>query len=85
MMPSAQLRGPTKDAAKKKVYVVRRNKNNEPEMVNLLNILEKGDMSQNVNLRDGDAIYLTSSGRLEFSRDIAPIISSLYMVTRWNR
>ena len=77
--------GPTKDAAKKKVYVVRRNNNNQPELVNLLNILVKGDMRQNVNLHDGDAIYLTSSGRLEFSRDIAPLISSLYMINRWDK
>ena len=77
--------GPTKEAAKKNIYVVRRDQPGKATRLNLLKILEKGDMRENISLGDGDAIYLTSNGRLEFSRDIAPIISSIYMVTQWGK
>ena len=76
--------GFTKDAAKKKVFLVRRNKPNEAITVNLNNILKKGDLSQNYTLAEGDLLYLTSNGRIDFSRDIMPFVSAAYMVDRIN-
>lgn len=76
--------GFTKDAAKKKVFLVRRNNPDEPIQLNLNDILKKGDLSQNHVLEEGDLLYLTSNGRIDFSRDVMPFISGAYMVDRIN-
>lgn len=70
----------TRDAAKKKVYVIRKGETTTPIKVNLLNLLEKGDLSQNVPLHDGDIVYLTKNNRIDFAKDILPWISAAYQV-----
>ena len=72
--------GPTKDGAKRNVYVVRRSEPDKFQKLNLLNILKKGDMSQNVALNEGDAVFLTSNGRINFAQDILPFITASYYV-----
>ena len=72
--------GPTKDGAKRNVYIVRRSKPNEFQKVNLLAILKQGDYSQNVPLGEGDAVYLTSNGRINFATDIMPFITASYYI-----
>lgn len=67
--------GYTKDALKKKVYIIRKDSTNKPVAVNLLRLLREGDMSQNYLLHDGDAVYLAPNGRIDISRDILPFIS----------
>ncbi|SMC39218.1 polysaccharide biosynthesis/export family protein [Sporomusa malonica] len=74
----------TRDAAKKKVYVIRKEQTSTPLKVNLLNLLEKGDISQNVTLNDGDIVYLTKNNRIEFAKDILPWISAVYQVNEIN-
>ena len=77
--------GPTKDGAKRNVYVVRRSKPGEYQKVNLLAILKKGDQSQNVTLNEGDSVFLTSNGRINFAQDIMPFILAGYYVDALNR
>jgi len=72
--------GYTKDAAKKKVFLIHKNHKGEPIKINLNDLLKKGDTSQNNSLYEGDLLYLTSNGRIDFARDILPIISVAYMV-----
>lgn len=72
--------GPTKDGAKRNVYIVRRGKPNEYQKVNLLAILKKGDYSQNVPLGEGDVVYLTSNGRINFAADIVPFLTAAYYI-----
>ncbi len=72
--------GPTKDGAKRNVYIVRRSQPDTFQKVNLLAILKKGDMSQNVALNEGDAVFLTSNGRLNFASDVLPFITATYYV-----
>jgi len=74
--------GPTKDAAKRNVYVVQRNNPEKYRKINLLAILTKGDMSQNIALNEGDAVYLTSNNRIVFARDIQPLIVGAYYIDR---
>ncbi|MBP1763003.1 MAG: kpsD 1 [Firmicutes bacterium] len=75
----------TKDTAKKKVYLIRNGqKNTEPIIVNLLNIVKKGDMTQNYPLNNGDILFLDTNGRLDWGRDIAPIISSAYYISNFD-
>ena len=72
--------GPTKDGAKRNVYIVRRSQPDTFQKVNLLAILKKGDMSQNVVLNEGDTVFLTSNGRISFGTDILPWLTATYYV-----
>jgi polysaccharide export outer membrane protein len=79
--------GFTWDTAKKKVYLIRdaanvkSTKDFKPIMVNFNDLLTKGDLNQNYELHEGDALYLTRNGRIDFARDIAPFFSAAYMVS----
>ena len=73
--------GFTKEAAKKKVFLVHKDQQGKPIKVNLNDILKKGDISQNYTLAEGDLLYLTGNGRIDFGRDIMPFISAGYMVS----
>jgi len=72
--------GFTRDAAKKNVFLIRKNEQNKPIKINLNNLLTKADVSQNYVLGEGDVVYLTSNGRIDFGRDIAPFFSAAYAV-----
>ena len=74
--------GFTKDAAKKKVFLVRGGKESNTTKLNVNNFLTKGDMTQNVVLKEGDCLYLTSNGRFNFNTDLLPFISAWYMFDR---
>ncbi|MDD6597037.1 hypothetical protein [Anaerovibrio sp.] len=37
--------------------------------------MKKHDLSQNIELEDGDIIYVPDSGKVIFGQDIAPYIS----------
>lgn len=74
----------TKEAAKKKVFVIHKDQNGKPLQANLLQLLEKGDMSQNYELKDGDVVYFTRNHRIDFARDILPWISATYQIVKMN-
>lgn len=75
-------RGWTKDAAKTKVFVIRANqKGTSPMKVNLLALLKEGDMSRNIPLQQGDVVYLTGNNRIDFAKDIVPLVNAAYMIT----
>lgn len=73
--------GFTRDTAKKKIFLIHQDQPKSLIPINLNNMLKTGDMSQNITLREGDILYLTKNHRIDFARDIAPIFSSIYMVT----
>ncbi|MDU4443979.1 MAG: SLBB domain-containing protein, partial [Veillonella sp.] len=70
------------DTAKKKIFLIHQNDPTKPIEINLNNILKTGDMSQNYVMREGDILYLTKNSKISFSRDIAPILTGAYMVSR---
>lgn len=74
----------TRDAAKKKVHLIRNGDKKNMTIVNLWDIVKKGDMSQNYTLGNGDILFLDGNGRLDWGRDIAPIISSAYFISNFN-
>ena len=74
--------GFTKDAAKKKVYLIRDGDEKKTTQLNFNDYLTKGDLTQNVVLHEGDCLYLTSNGRFNFNTDILPFISAWYMFDR---
>lgn len=73
--------GFTKDAAKKKIFLIRQGQSDAPIIVNFNNLLTKGEMNQNYVMNEGDALYLTGNGRIDFARDIMPFVSGWYMVS----
>ena len=73
--------GFTRDTAKKKIFLIHQDQPKSLIPINLNNMLKTGDMSQNVTRREGDILYLTKNHRIDFARDIAPIFSSIYMIT----
>lgn len=77
--------GYTKDAAKKNVFIVQKDNTSKPLKANLMDILIKGDMTQNYALAEGDVVYLTSNGRLDFAKDILPWISATYYIKDMNK
>ena len=66
----------TREAAKKKVTIIRKDQTGAPIKVNLMNIWEKGDMSQNVALGDGDVVYLSDNGQI----NISSVMSAAYQL-----
>ena len=70
------------DTSKKKIFLIHQNNPTKPIEINLNNILKTGDMSQNYIMREGDILYLTKNSKINFARDIAPILTGAYMVSR---
>ena len=70
------------DIAKKKIYLIHQDNPEKPIPINLNRILQTGDMSENYIMREGDILYLTKNSRINFARDIAPILTGAYMVSR---
>ena len=75
-------RGWTKDAAKTKVFIIRKDQNGKPPLkVNLMALLKEGDTSKNYPLQQGDVVYLTENHRIDFAKDIVTLINAAYMIT----
>ena len=64
--------GYTKFASKKTIFVIRESNKDKPIVCNLLAMLEKGDVSQNVELHDGDVVFLSNNGKVDWNMDIFP-------------
>ncbi|WP_346355404.1 polysaccharide biosynthesis/export family protein [Azotosporobacter soli] len=79
----AMAGGWTDGAAKKKISIIRKNMQVEPTKVNLLDVLEKGDTSKNLVLNEGDIVYLSSNGKIDFIRDIVPFINTSYEIRHY--
>ena len=75
-------RGWTKDAAKTKVFIIRKDQNGKPPLkVDLMALLKEGDTSKNYPLQQGDVVYLTENHRIDFAKDIVQLINAAYMIT----
>ncbi len=73
--------GFTRDTAKRKIFLIHKDQPHAFIPIDLNHILLTGDMRQNYELREGDIIYLKRNGRIDFARDIAPILSGAYMIS----
>ena len=77
----AAASGWTTNAAKTKVFLIRKDQRGKPPIkVNLLTLIEKGDTSINHALQRGDIVYLTGSNRIDFAQDIVPMINAVSML-----
>lgn len=75
--------GYTKNTAKKSVVIIRSRQQESPVKVNLLKLLKDGDVSQNCPLGEGDVIYFSDNGRVDFARDILPFLTGAYYLTHF--
>jgi polysaccharide export outer membrane protein len=76
--------GYTKNAAKKKVCIIPNGQTSHSITANLIDLLKKGDMTQNYVLGDGDVVYLSDNGRISFAADILPWITGGYQIKKYN-
>lgn len=67
--------GYTKDTAKRKIFIIHKESVDKPIKADLLRLLKNGDTSQNYVLNDGDTVFLSDNGRIDFGRDILPLLS----------
>ena len=79
----ASAQGWNQEALKTKVYVIRDGGKKEPMKINLLDLLKKGDTSLNITLNEGDIVFLTENHKIDFGRDVAPLINSTYLLRNW--
>lgn len=70
------------DTAKKKIFLIHQDNPEKAIPINLNKMLQTGDMTENYEMREGDILYLTKNSRISFSRDIAPIFSTVYTMQR---
>lgn len=74
--------GFTWDTAKKKIFLIHQDDTNKAIPLNLNHLLQTGDMKDNIELKEGDILYLTKNSRISFSRDIAPLFNAVYYASR---
>lgn len=71
-------KGWTKDAAKTKIFIIRKDQKNKPIRVNLMDLLKKGDVSKNLLLQEGDIVFLSENHRIDILRDVLPLTQVYY-------
>jgi polysaccharide export outer membrane protein len=75
--------GFTKNADRRRVYLVRRGQTAKYTEINLDRLLKKGDLSQNYHLNEGDVVYFNRN-KVDFVRDILPFITAVYQIKHFN-
>lgn len=75
--------GFTKNADRKRVYLVRNGQTDTYTEVNLEQLLKKGDMSLNYTLNNGDVVYFARN-KVDFARDILPFITAIYQIKHFD-
>lgn len=70
----------TEKAAKKNIYLIRDGKEETMQKIKLNDFLYKGDTSQNLVLKEGDCLYLTGNHKMNFLKDIIPLITGASII-----
>ena len=76
--------GYTRYAAKKAVFLIHNGQSASPIRINLQKLLKEGDMSQNYALTEGDVVFLSDNGKLDFARDVLPFLTGTYYITHFD-
>ncbi|MFK5951470.1 MAG: polysaccharide biosynthesis/export family protein [Desulfobacterium sp.] len=74
--------GPTNDARKSKLYLIRKTKDNKGEVreIDLQHILTSADFSQNYIMKDNDVLYVSEKGISRFNYVLQKIFPSLEII-----
>lgn len=72
--------GYTRNTAKRRVIIIRKDSVDKPLQVDLWSLLKNGDATQNYVLNDGDTVFFADNHRIDFGGEILPYLNSfLYM------
>ena len=63
--------------SKKRIFLIRGGQQDTMRQIDMKAYLQKGDLSQNVVLQEGDVLYLTSNHKLTFANIFGLVTSSL--------
>lgn len=63
--------------SKKRIFLLRGGQKETMRQIDMKAYLQKGDLSQNVELQEGDVLYLTSNHKLTFANIFGLVTSSL--------
>lgn len=72
----AKAGGFTQKSAKRKVYVVRQGMDNFVTQVNLVDLMKKGNLNGNVELQEGDCVYISSNHKI----GLQAIFNAIYSI-----
>ena len=79
--------GPTQRASLKNTYVVRGDpKNPERIKVDMAKLLKSGDLSENIEIRPGDVVYVPETSKPDWSKVaniISVVVNSSYLARMW--
>lgn len=75
--------GWTREALKTNVYLIRKGSRKEPQQINLLDLLKKGDTTKNYVLNDGDIVYLTDNHKVNIVADVLPFVYPGWLIHNW--
>jgi hypothetical protein len=64
---------------------VRKDKPQKPELVNLLDLLKRGDTSKNYVLNDGDIVFLTEHHKVNIIEDVISLVYPTWLVHNWTQ
>lgn len=67
--------------SKKRIFLIRDGQKDTMRQIDMRAYLQKGDLSQNVELQEGDVLYLTSNKKLAFDSIFRLVTSTL---SAWN-
>lgn len=67
--------------SKKRIYLIRGGQKDTMRQIDMKAYLQKGDLSQNIELQEGDVLYLTSNKKLSVDSIFAFVTRTL---TAWN-
>lgn len=73
--------GFTQKSAKRRVYVVRQGLDNFVTEVDMLALLRRGNQSCNIELQEGDSVYITSNHKMGFTQVLGMIYS---IINSWD-
>lgn len=62
------------------VHIVRMTENTmDNREVNFKKLVEKGDLTQNIEIQDGDLVYVPHSRKIDFNTDILPFLNAFFL------
>ena len=70
-------KGFSNESSKKRVVVIKRGRKEPVLIVNMLELLNKGNSTNNVLLDDGDLVYITNNNKFVFENDVLPYLRGI--------
>ena len=73
----SNAKGFSTKSSKKRVVVIKRGRKEPVLVVNMLELLNKGNSANNILLDDGDLVYITNNNKFVFENDVLPYLRGI--------